>query len=134
MVAQQATSLGSREWRVTGIVIHETMKILYRHIMLEDLDDRSDVDLAEVPLDRVPENILEIIRTHEAFRESASFGAPGLGRPEEYERLVLEVEGEFRTFEYFNKGISYMATGTEGDRPVFQVFAHFMSLQDKDHV
>jgi len=102
--------------------------------MLDDLDDRSDLDLAEVPLDRVAEDILEIIRTHEAFRESRSFGARGLGHPEEYEKLVLERESGRSTFEYFNKGISYMATGTEEDRPVFQVFTHFMLLQDKGHV
>ena len=119
---------------LSAAVIHEKMKILYRHTMLENLDDRSDVDLVEVPLDRVPENILGIIRRHKAFRESALFGAPGLGHPEEYEKLVLECEGGCRTFEYFNKGIWYMATGTEEDRPVFQVFAHFMLIQDKGHV
>jgi hypothetical protein len=115
-------------------VIHEKMKILYRHSMLEDLGDRSNVDPAEVPIDHVPESILEIIRTHEAFRESTSFGASGLGHPEEYEKLVLEDENGSRTFEYFNKGISYMIAGTEEDRPVFQVFTHFMLLQTEGHV
>jgi len=110
------------------------MKILYRHTMLEDLGDRSDVDLAELPLDHVPENILEIIRKHEAFQKSRTFGAPGLGHPEEYEKLVLEDESGRKVFEYFNRGISYMATGTEEDRPVFQVFSNFVSLQDEGHV
>ncbi len=107
------------------------MKILYCHTMLDDIDDRADIQLVEIPLDRVPGKILDIIRTHEAFRESGSFGEPGLGDPEEYEKLVLEDDSGSRTFEYFNKGIWYMFTGTEEDRPVFQVFARFMVLQDE---
>ena len=110
------------------------MKIGYVHAMLEEADDRSDLKLVEIPLDRVPENILQIIRNHYAFSASAVFGAHGLGGPEEYEKLVLEDEGGCRIFEYFNKGISYMLYGTEENRPVFQVFAHFLALQNKGHV
>lgn len=95
------------------------MKILYVHAMLEDLDDRRSVHPAEVSPESVPENILEILRTNEAFRKSTTFGARGLGDPEEYEKLVLENDGGRRTFEYFNKGISYMMSGTEEDRPIF---------------
>lgn len=110
------------------------MRIHYLHTMLDNVDDRWNIELTEVPLDRVPENILEIMRTHEAFLESTVFGAQGLGDPEEYEKLVLEDDSGSRTFEYFNKGIFYMLSGTEEDRPVFQVFTHFMVLQDEGHV
>ncbi len=110
------------------------MKILYAHTMLENPDDRRAVQLAEIPFDSVPENILEIIRTHEVFQKSTSFGALGLGNPEEYEKLVLKEDNGCRIFEYFNKGISYMLTGTEKDRPVFQIFTHFMVFQKESHV
>ena len=110
------------------------MKIGYVHAMLDEADDRSDLKLVEIPLDRVPKNILQIMRNHDAFCASAVFGAQGIGDPEEYEKLVLEDEGGCRIFEYFNKGISYMLYGTEEDRPIFQVFAHFLALQNMDHV
>jgi len=110
------------------------MKIAYVHAMLEEAIDCSDLKLVEIPLDRVSENILQIIRNHDAFYASGVFGAQGIGDPEEYEKLVLEDEGGDRVFEYFNKGISYMMNGTEEDRPIFQVFAHFHALQMKDHV
>ena len=115
-------------------VIHEKMQIAYVHAMLNEADDRSDLKLVEIPLDLVPENIFQIIRNHDAFCASAVFGALGIGDPEEYEKLVLEDEGGCRIFEYFNKGISFMLYGTEEDRPVFQVFAHFLALQNKGHV
>jgi len=102
--------------------------------MLDRIDDRSCIDLVEVPLESVPENIQQIIRTHQAFRESKVFGTQGLGSPEEYEKLVLEDDDGCRTFEYFNKGLSYMMSGGEEDRPVFQVFTHFMLLQDQGNV
>ena len=66
-------------------VIHEIMKIAYGHAMLDEASDRSDLKLEEIPLDRVPENILQIIRNHDAFCASAVFGARGFGDPEEYE-------------------------------------------------
>ncbi len=110
------------------------MKIGYVHAMLDETDDRSDLKLVEIPLDQVPENILQIMRNHDAFCASAVFGAQGIGDPEEYEKLVIEDENGCRIFEYFNKGISYMLYGTEEDRPVFQVFAHFSALQNKGHV
>ena len=110
---------------LSSSVIHDKMKISYIHAMLDEADDRSDLKLVEIPIDHVPENILQIIRNHDAFSASAVFGARGIGDPEEYEKLVLEDEGGCRIFEYFNKSISYMLHGTEKDRPVFQVFAHF---------
>jgi len=52
-------------------------------MMIDYVGDCTDIHLMEIPLDRVPGNILSIIRTHEAFRESASYGAQGLGEPQE---------------------------------------------------
>jgi len=105
------------------------MKIHYRHALLDNIDKRSDVQLEEVSPDYVPRNILEIMRTHEAFRESGSFGTQGLGDPpEEYEKLVIEDDNGCRVFEYFNKGLWYIEHGTEKDSPIFQVFTHFMIL------
>jgi hypothetical protein len=101
------------------------MKIAYVHAMLDEASDRSDLKLVEIP---------QIIRNHDAFCASGEFGEQGIGDPEEYEKLVLEDEGGGKVFEYFNKGISYMMNGTEEDRPVFQVFAHFHALQKKGHV
>ena len=110
------------------------MKIGYVHAMMDEADDHSDLKLVEIPLDRVPENILHIIQNHDAFFTSAVFGMQGIGDPEEYEKLVIEDENGCRIFEYFNKVISYMYYGTEEDRPVFQVFAHLLVLQKKGHV
>ena len=110
------------------------MKILYVHAMLGEIGDRTELNLVEVPLIRVPEDILQIVRSHEAFRESVGFGARGLVEPEEYEKLVLEDENVCRTFEYFNKGISYMRSYTEKERPVFQAFAHSQTLQHRGHI
>ena len=72
--------------------------------MLDEADDPSNLNLAEIPLDRVPENIIKIMRNHDAFCASEVFGRQGIGDPEEYEKLVLEDEGGIRIFEYFNKG------------------------------
>lgn len=107
------------------------MKILYLHTMLKNIDERSGISLAEIPPNDVTENILEIIQTHDGFRESSTFGAKGLGDPEEYEKLILEDETSSRTFEYFNRGISYMSE-IEEDRLVFQVFTYFMTLQNRE--
>ncbi len=109
------------------------MKIGYLHTMLSEADNRSDLKLVEISLDRIPENILHIIQNHDAFCASAVFGTQGLGSPDEYEKLVLEDERGCRTIEYYNKGISHMLHGTEEDRPIFQVFAHLHTLQNKGH-
>lgn len=111
-------------------VIEKKMKILYRRALLDNLDKRSDVQLEEITPEYVPKNILEIMRTHEAFQASRSFGAQGLAEPEEYEKLVIEDENGRREFEYFNKGVWYIESGTEADSPVFQAFTHFMILLD----
>jgi hypothetical protein len=100
--------------------------------MLEDIQDRSTVKLLEFPFNSVSEEIIDILRNNEAFQESAVFGEQGLGEPEEYEKLIIEDENGCREFEYFNKAIWYMGRGGEKERPVFQVFAHFMiSLQEE---
>jgi len=102
--------------------------------MLNNIDDRSSIDLAEIQIDDVAEDILQIIRTNQAFFASKVFGAQGFGSPEEYDKLVLEDDNGSRTFEYFNKGISYMMSTNKKDRPIFQVFTHFMLLQHKGNV
>jgi hypothetical protein len=98
--------------------------------MLEGAEVGDAVPLHDIPLESIPSDVLDIIRTHKAFSESATFGRMGIGSPEEYERLVISKEDRTMTFEYFNKGIHYCTAGTEEDRPVFQVFAQLMRLDD----
>ena len=102
------------------------MRIRYVHSMLERPEDAARVPMEDIPTEGVPSHILEIIERHEAFSESATFGGRGLGDPEEYEKLVISTGSSCKTFEYFNKGVHFMSTGSEKDRPIFQVFAHFM--------
>jgi hypothetical protein len=102
------------------------MRIQYAHTMLKRIKDAPFVRLEDMPLEDVPSHIQEIISNHRAFSESNTFGRTGLGTPEEYEKLVISGGDRVKTFEYFNKGIHFMSTGTEEDRPIFQVFAHFM--------
>jgi hypothetical protein len=109
------------------------MRIQYAHDMLERVKDAPSVRLEDMPLEDVPNHIQEIITNHEAFSESNTFGRPGLGTPEEYEKLVVSEGDRTKTFEYFNKGIHFMSAGTEEDRPVFQVFAHFMKQARSTH-
>lgn len=100
--------------------------------MLDEATDPSNLSLAEIPLNQIPENVLQIMRNHDAFCASGVFGEQCIGEPDEYEKLVLEDESGIRILEYFNKGISYMFNGTDEDRPVFQVFAQLQVLQRKD--
>ena len=109
------------------------MRIQYTHTMLKRLKDAPSVRLEDMPLEDIPSHIQEIISNHKAFSESHTFGRPGLGNPEEYEKLVISEGDGTKTFEYFNKGIHFMTTGTEDDRPVFQVFAHFMMRVEAAH-
>ncbi len=102
------------------------MRIQYVHSMLERAEDAVTVHLEDMPLEDVPSQIRDIIKNHKAFSESNTFGRAGLGTPEEYEKLVVSEGNRTKTFEYFNKAIHFMASGTEKDRPIFQVFAHFM--------
>jgi len=75
----------------------------------------------------IPEKIRKIILENEAFSASQNFGQKGLGTPEEFEILKITYDdGTKREFEYYNKGFYYMYKGGEKERPIFQVFAHFM--------
>ena len=109
------------------------MTIRYVHSMLERAEDAVTVRLEDVPLEDIPSHIRDIINNHKAFSESNTFGRAGLGTPEEYEMLVVSEGNRTKTFEYFNKAIHFIATGTEEDRPIFQVFAHFMRQARATH-
>jgi hypothetical protein len=98
------------------------MKIEYVHNMGNSNKPYTLYDENEIPKD-----ILEIISNNKEFSVSKSFGQKGLGSPDEIEVLHIILDnGEQRKFQYYNKGIYYMLNGGEHDRPVFQVFAHFM--------
>lgn len=77
----------------------------------------------------LPDNIIQIIKTHKELSKSNTFGEKDLGDPQEYEKLIIEDSSGTKEFEYFNKGIYFMMKGREEDRPVFQVFAHLMSKE-----
>lgn len=102
------------------------MKIKYCHKMLKDLKKTKTLKMMNIPERNVPIGIIEIIKNHDAFSKSNIFGKKDLGFPQEYEKLIISEENETKIFEYFNKGIHYMMNGKEADRPIFQVFAHFM--------
>jgi hypothetical protein len=76
----------------------------------------------------IPEEIKNIIQTHPAFSKSTRFGEKGIGYPDEIEILNIEFDnGEKKKFRYFNKGIHYVMMGGEKERPIFRVFAYFMT-------
>lgn len=78
----------------------------------------------------IPDNILEIIKTNDAFADSKVFGIKGIGSPDEIEELnIIFDDGSRREFNYFNKSIHYVMAGGEKERPIFQVFAYFMKVQ-----
>lgn len=100
--------------------------------MLENAADRSRLFLKEYLETDIPENILSILRKNKHFKSSKTFGNKNFGEPIEYEKLVISNEGEDdKVFEYYNKGIHYMLYGGENERPIFQVFAHFM-MREKE--
>lgn len=103
------------------------MKIEYGRMMIQKLADKKNLVTIEYEEKDVATNIIEIIKTHQSFSKSMTFGEKGLGKPEEYEKMTLIDNTGKREFEYYNKGIYYMMMGSEKDRPVFQVFAYFMS-------
>ena len=113
-------------------VIHQIMKIQYCYKMLKRPTNRLDVDLVEISIEQVPANILEIIKTNESFSKSCTFGKKGIGKPEEYEKLVISDGKNEKQFEYFNKGLHFMMSGGEKEKPVFQVFAYFMAHRKKN--
>lgn len=104
------------------------MKIKYVRAMVDNFKEVDSLRLYEYDESDLPNEILEIIKTHKDFSRSNTFGQKDLGEPQEYEKLIIEDSSASREFEYFNKGIYYMAIGGEKDRPVFQVFAHLMSM------
>jgi len=108
------------------------MKIRYCHAMLENANDRNKLSSKEYQETDIPENILSILRTNKHFKSSKTFGNEKLGKPIEYEKLIVSSEGkDEKVFEYYNKGIHYMMHGGENEKPIiFQVFAHFM-MKDK---
>jgi hypothetical protein len=107
------------------------MKIKYYHAMLENINERSKLSLKEYQESDIPENILSILKMNKHFKSSKIFGDKDLGEPIEYEKLVVSKDGEDdKVFEYYNKGIHYMMYGGENEKPIFQMFAHFM-MRDK---
>jgi hypothetical protein len=104
------------------------MKIKYCHIMLEGKNKPDKIETLEIPLEKIPMDILEIINHKQCFSQSRVFEAKGLGVPEEYEKLQVIDETGCRIFEYFNKGIYYMTQCGDDYRPVYKVFAHLTTL------
>jgi len=108
------------------------MKIQYCHKMIERPSDSLGIKMIEILIEQVPANILKIIKTHESFLKSCTFGKKGIGNPEKYEKLVISDGQNEKQFEYFNKGLHFMMSVSEKERPVFQVFAHFMTNKKKN--
>lgn len=98
------------------------MKIEYVHKMGNQKKPFTVFEDSEIP-----EKIRKIILENDAFSASQNFGEKGLGIPEEFEILKITCDdGIKREFEYYNKALYDMYKGGEKERPVFQVFAHFM--------
>lgn len=98
------------------------MKIEYVHKMGKENKFPTTFDENEIP-----ENIKKIIVDNEAFSASQDFGQMGLGKPDEIEILsIISDDGQKKEFKYYNKAIHYMMSGGEKERPIFQVFTHFM--------
>lgn len=100
--------------------------------MLENVEDRRGLILKQYQEADIPENILSILKKNKHFKSSKTFGNKNLGEPIEYEKLIISNEGEDeKIFEYYNKGIHYMLHCGENEKPIFQVFAHFMVREKK---
>lgn len=98
------------------------MKIEYVHKM-----GKEDKLLKTFEEEDIPGNILEIIKTNDAFADSKILGEKGIGSPDEIEQLnIITDDGSMKEFRYFNKTIHYAFAGGEKERPIFQVFAYFM--------
>jgi len=107
------------------------MKIKYIHKMVNNFKAVDSLKLIEYDESDLPDNIIQIIKTHGDLSKSNTFGKKDLGDPQEYEKLIIEDSPGTREFEYYNKGIYFMMKGGEDDRPVFQVFAHLMTKERK---
>ena len=76
----------------------------------------------------IPEEIKNIILNNKEFSKSKIFGQKDLGSPDEIELMnIVLSDNKKLEFKYFNKGIYYMMHGGEKERPIFQVFTHFMT-------
>lgn len=101
------------------------MKVEYVHKM-----GKEDKPFKTFEEKDIPKNIIEIIKTNDAFADSKVFGKKGIGSPDETEQLnIITDDGSRKEFRYFNKSIHYAFAGGEKERPIFQVFAHFMKEQ-----
>ena len=105
------------------------MKIKYIHKMVSSFKAVDSLKLIEYNESDLPDDIIQIIKTHKDLSKSNTFGKKDLGDPQEYEKLIIEDSSGTREFEYFNKCIYHMMKGREEDRPVFQVFAHLMYIE-----
>ncbi len=105
------------------------MTIKYIHKMVSNFKTVDSLKLIKYDESDLPDNIIQIIKTHKELSKSNTFGEKDLGDPQEYEKLIIEDSSGTKEFEYFNKGIYFMMKGREEDRPVFQVFAHLMSKE-----
>ena len=82
------------------------MKIKYVHKMVNNFKAVDSLKLIEYDDSDLPENIIQIIKTHKDLSKSNAFGKKGLGDPQEYEKLIIEDSSGIREFEYYNKGFS----------------------------
>ena len=97
--------------------------------MVNNLKNVDSLKLIDYDENDLSDDIIKIIKTQKDFMASNQFGKKDLGDPQEYERLIIEDSSGIREFEYYNKGIYFMLSGGEEDRPVFQVFSHLMSKE-----
>lgn len=83
------------------------MLIEYAHKM-----GNEDKSLKTYEEEDIPENIIEIIKSHDAFVDLKTFGEKGIGSPDEIEQLnMIEEDGSKKEFRYFNKLIHYAFAG-----------------------
>ena len=65
---------------------------------------------------------------NDSFSFDRNFGQQGLGEPDAVEILsIIDDDGRKKEFKYYKKGIHYIMSGGEKQRPIFQVFTHFMT-------
>ena len=107
------------------------MKVKYAHKLIDNEKEIKDIPLATFEEKDIIEEVLQLLKSNESFRCSQVFGDARIGKPIEYEKLVLIDAGGEKVFEYFNKGIHYMLQNSESARQVFQVFTFFMVRERK---
>jgi hypothetical protein len=107
------------------------MKVKYTHKMIKNGSEKNDATFTEFEDKDIDKEVIKILKTNTAFYESNIFGDKSLGKPIEYEKLVIIEDGKEKTFEYFNKGIYYMMQNSENTRQIFRVFAFFMMKAGK---